>query len=292
MSLTITPEMIHELHEYGQRGADAAIVLTCDGWKVRVITGNAPAGYTAMTAYDVDSWLDGGDIDDDAAAALAEGDGSADGREYYAIPTDDAGGADTRWQVVVPDDDATSDGYGSAWWDAWAFDQDTAAQLIVPGRDLEQGLAETDLWATAGGRWVIHHTDPQRDIDEWHELDDADAAKFAYDHHDAVGDDAPVLLQAAAMSRRLVELMRGPRMPIEHDPVVAKAAAYRRLDAATRTFHDVRTISDLLRATVLKDLRAERGTAARIVDRCFNTQAEAAAHVGIKQGTFNELLAS
>lgn len=287
MSLNITPDMIHELHERTARADQTGIVLTDEGWQVETWTqGNPYAGLIALTAQDVYGWLDGTEFDDDAAEALATGQDYRIRSETGTVG-EPAPGTDYRIAVDATGEDAQE--WESAWW----FDFATARELVgVPRGDLNRGRAAS-LWQTSEGTYLlrIRSVWEGEQGDRWQPISLAAAVEHVYDVELALlADDLPAELEAATLAAQLVAVMAAPQPGYNSDPEVADAMARRRLGEATGVVHGTRALSDLLRQRVLSDLKRERAAAAGVVVRACGGNEAAAQHLGMAYQTLANLL--
>ncbi|MEU4513193.1 helix-turn-helix domain-containing protein [Nonomuraea wenchangensis] len=296
MNLNITPDLVTELYEYGQqtgRPAETALILTSRGWDTTVVIGGRGIHYdgdptlTPLTAQGIYDWLDGNEMDDDCAAALAQPDmpGSS-----YRIP-DEYGDYDTtpnpRWDVHVVT--GTTDERGDTvhdWQDAFWFDANQAEQIIAPGK------TGHSLWRTTSGRWLDHHEG------DWTEVPMTHVAEWAYSarEDDLAGEpnEWHPLVSAARAARQLADAFTVPKIPTVptgyFDQVESRPKEV--LDEAADVVLGIPAITEhLLKKVVLPDLRNVRSLSADIVVEAFDgNQSAAARHLGMSQSTLNKML--
>lgn len=267
--LTITPNLIAELHNAAQRGANAGLMLTSEGWEVRSWIDTSEIHHpVAMTAEDLSVLLDGEPLDKDLAAELASG--AATSADYQVRDEDgeiSSPAADADVVVALTSPDNEDGGWAGAWW----FDANNARELVGEQKeDRERGKAES-LWITAAGRYVVRldsvingeHT-------VWYEISEDDAAAFLYDApglaETTQGADLPVLVRAARLARELADLITPP--PGRTIPGEYGTTDYRvDHELATERFAAAGIIGDLVRTRVTADLRTVRATIARQVHR-------------------------
>lgn len=279
MSLNITPELVRELHELGQRANDAAIVLTSGGWEVHAVVDQVPYPM-AFTAQDISlslaagidyvEDLDGetieamldGPLDDDTAAAMADGGG---GEITYKIFHEDGderlpGDADV---AVAFSQNPLND--TEPWADAWWFNLDTARELIQAPHERDGHGNRESLWITAEGRYVLC-VDTIWGVSDifWYQLSPNEAAQWLYDApEDRVveHEDEPMLVTAARTARALTASITAP--PTRR-VATSDTTGYTVTDAdhAITAFWAAAAISDLVRTRVLSDLRCTRADAA------------------------------
>ncbi|MGW0485771.1 hypothetical protein [Nonomuraea sp. NPDC003214] len=296
MNLNITPALITELYEYGQqtgRPADTVIILTPQGWDTKVLVNGTGPAYDddptlwPITAQGIYDWLDGEEIDDDCAEALASP--GEPGRDDYSIPNEHGDHDATphpSWNVQVVT--GATDKYGDVvhdWRDAFWFNVDDATQIT----ETDSGHS---LWRTAGGRWLRLHGD------QWTELQREDAAEWAYNTapNDLLGDvdEQDPLVKAAQAARLLASAFAAPEVPTAStgyfNNVDRRPGDVR--DEAADTFHAIPAITEhLMKQVVLPSLRGIRAQAAQIVVDSFNgNQSAAARHLGVNQSTLNKML--
>ncbi len=296
MDLTITPDLIAELYaryERSGRPEETAIVLTEDGWEVRVDTEDHPYP-VAITAAGLLDYLGGeefeGDLADEVSAALCEPDPS---RASYNV-RDERGGlqppSDNDHVVVVGGNVAEldhGDEYYGSWAGAWWFDHRAARALVTSSpRELDEGETES-LWITATGRYVACvESRVGGTYTWWYELDDTQVSERVFDtpeDRDGDMDNPPTLVVAARLARDLVDTI-APR------PASGDRAAD--IDQAMAVVQVGGVLSELLRSRALSALRQHRGRAAHRLVSLLGTQEDAAEQVGLKQSTLSGLINS
>lgn len=302
IALAVDVDMVRDLFDSAARADQTGVVLTADGWDVHVAPGGLPRRYTAMTGEDVAAYHGGDEeFDPELGRILADG----DPHTSYVVPVeDDDFYAGAHWQVAF-DDEQDGD-----WSTAWAFDLD-AATLLIGEATGPRGLRETgtssQLWITAGGRYLAHlyRTSGEIHLEQWVELDRNAACAYAYrvrfgdqphghagDPDRLVCDDAglPPLIRAAWLAGELAETLAAPTIRDDSDPLVRRARAWKHRDEAAESFHGNRAAAQLLRNTVLGDLREQRARAAAVVADGFDRDHFAAAdHLGVSPTTLDHL---
>ncbi|WP_158888037.1 hypothetical protein [Amycolatopsis anabasis] len=265
MDLDITPGLIRELHTRGQT-ARVGVALTDTGWHVLGIPDGIPYP-VAITDQDVDAWLDGTELDNATAEALAQSP-----HEIYPYRVCDETGRDTTpapgadVRVVTTAPDAAEDNPDPAWAGAWWFDLNQATELLSAPRTLQQGTAEA-LWHTTSGRFVVQH-DSIVGLDHTlcHEATLADVAHRIYQAPDdlvAVDPDRqPAVMRAALAARELVDALPTPR---GHWVSYSDTSGYWRVDdpdLAAASFAAAGVLGNLITSAVLPDLHTVRSTTA------------------------------
>ncbi|MEU8279794.1 hypothetical protein ACFYOK_04650 [Microbispora bryophytorum] len=303
MNWNITAAMVTELTEHHGRADETGIILTPDGWEVATWAGRRQdSALVAMTKDDTYGWMDGDELDQDDAEALATS-------EDHRIPDEDGTygdpAEDANPQVVtgtwtgrlLPSETDFQGEAETSWQDAWWFDQAKAVQLIdEKTREYAESGTASSLWRTPGGRYVMH-TRTLRDgyHETWTELGHTQIAEWAY----AAGDEMceveqPPVVVAARAARTIADALIPPRVPwFDGDMGERFHRADRVMDEAAEIVHSAAAISDLLRLTVAPQLRAHRSAAARAVELAHDgNQTEAAAWLGMGRSTFAKLLPS
>lgn len=318
MSLHITTADIYDLAEHATHNTsrpaeEIGITLGPNGWSVAA----APTGWphpnlVAVTAADIHAWCDGEPLDDTIADALTTP-APPDG-DTYAIP--DEGGATTSpstgasWQVITGSllSAPTGGQFEAAldWRGAYWIDSDTLTELVPRsahdyGRD---GTGRTEsLWLTPGGRYVallesrhIGEFVSVSDAEVWVEVPLDVATIMTYQSADRVADPAllPPPLAAAWHAAQLTAQLTAQLAATNVSPEPGPAAQQRHrrvLREQTETVHATRVLSELLRGTVLAELRRHRAQAARSVVAAHDgSQATAAAHLRMHVSTLSNLI--
>jgi len=296
--LGITPEMILDLYEHDHVSADkVGIVLTDSGWSIETWPGQPHAPeLVAFTRDDLYAWADGTELTEDDAEAILDG---AD----FRIPGEDGeyreprpgetpqvvvGRLDGRWAI----DEAGRRGevvYDRA--GAWWFDYNTATLIIEPDR--APGGDVHSLYLTAGGRWVwLRHSVRGYPHDEWGELTPDQVAEWVYYRPDLVNQsaDLPPLVEAALKARELVDILKAPKVRWFGDGAQRWHRADLVLDESTHLVRAAGAVSELLRRTVLADIRGHRADAARNVILASGGQEQGAEELGISRATLANLV--
>lgn len=274
MNLTITPDLVRELAGHPGDAHQVGIVLRAGGWDVDSgVRDGHPL--VALTGDAIVAWLgsdDPGDLDDEAIAALTWPD--AYDRTDYTIRDEDGDAVDPdagdiqvvthRW-AGTPD---LGEDEPAAWADAWAFDLDKATLVIT---EENRGHVATELWVTAGGRYVQRtRSEWAGGSEHWTEMGADRAVRLGYDaDDDRVTGNATVLIQAARHARAIVDILT---------PEATGGAGTDR--EAAELVGAIRAAGDLLRNVVSSDLRERRADAARLVVAAFGGhQQNAADHI-------------
>jgi len=297
--LTITPEMILDLYEYDNVSADkVGIVLTDEGWSIETWLGQPrDPELVAFTRDDLYAWADGTELTEDDAEAILDDVGEdfrifhEDGEYREPRPGETpqvvVGRLDGRWAI----DEAGRRGEivydrEQAWW----FDYTTATLIIEPDR---AGGDVHSLYLTAGGRWVwLRHSVRGYPHDEWVELTPDQVAEWVYYRPDLVNQsaDLPPLVEAALKARELVDLLEPPRVRWYKDGERRYHRADLVRDESVRLVRAAGAVSELLRRTVLADIRGHRADAARNVVLACDGQEQAAEKLGISRATLANLV--
>lgn len=293
MDLRITPELVTELHDATERGVRAdevGIVLTDEGWRVHTWIDRV-AWPVAMTGADVDGFCSG-DLDVAFDAEIAEA--LASDTPGHVVDEDGAvrePGEDEQPAVVtavvrltdrdpetgdyVHDEAEGVDSGADTWW----FDMNTARQIIDSAdREFNEGRT-TELWVTAGGRYVLRTwTRFAGEADgAWSEVPVELAVDMVYTAEpDRVAEALPATLAAAWHLARAAEQIEAPRLAPD-DPAVMEGRARRRENEAAEVFAAARVLTDLSRYRLTPDLRNQRARAGRVVIRAYGGNVSAAA---------------
>ncbi|WP_157405118.1 hypothetical protein [Actinopolyspora halophila] len=296
--LVVTADMICDLVNYnpGLEAREVAIALGEQGWDV-CVTVNGTPGPVLMTAEDAYAFLGGGSemLDEEDGDELAEALATPDPKDApcgaYRIPREDGSlgepDPEVDYRVVagemsLADEFNDLDEQGWDWDEAWWFDLDRATRLVeeIPGA-IDRGAAY-ELWLTEGGSYVVR----TRSIgaghpgSQWSYMPAEEASRWMYRlEDDRIDHDAlPLLMRAARNAAELVEQLVVPELPAI-DPQARRAAARQREDQAAETFEQARVLSELLRNTVLADIKQARFESARVVLRAHDGDRNAAGDV-------------
>ncbi|MFJ2629231.1 hypothetical protein ACIO6T_39210 [Streptomyces sp. NPDC087532] len=268
MSWTITPELVVELSECNGDPTQIGIVLGANGWERDVCPSGIESGrLTALTLETVRTWLDGTEMDDEAAEAIATVE------DFRILREDDSPtppGEDTEWAVItgaVTDHEhfaeVTADDV--PWERARWFD--TAAATFVLDADpgtMRAGHGFT-LWCTDHGQGVAQIWNSRAvGNGQWATCTKSRAAELIYaaDEELINAGDLPLLARAARAARELADLMDYP-VPDQHlGPERREALADRQRAAAISHEGTARAIGDLVRTRTTADIRRGRQGAA------------------------------
>ncbi|MEV0677704.1 hypothetical protein AB0I60_14390 [Actinosynnema sp. NPDC050436] len=230
----IDPGLVPALHEAVRRGAPperTGIRVTARGWAVGEWTGES-AYPVALTGADLPDASDGLDVG--AAARLCAP--AEPGRSHYGIP-------DEQGDVLpCPEAGTVFVTGGQPWTRAWWFERAGARRVV---REAPRGDGVESVWLTPGGAYVAERARPD---EVWTELSPDEAVRRVYEagaEHDE--DDSTDLVRAARHAR---------------DAVAALTGGLTDLPGAVATGETARALSDLVRTTVVADLRAARARAA------------------------------
>ncbi len=263
--LGITAALITELHDYGQRASEAVIALTSSGWYVRSNDDNPfPA---VVTAEDITvEWLDDEtnpgntvDLDDDTAAEIAAA------YAHLTIPHEDGSTYSPGTATVVIafpgdlhglDSDDTDAPHGAFW-----FDLNTARELVRETTTDPAREQSESLWRTAGGAYVVHvECSLGGRHDYWYDVTETEAAQRLYQaDEDTVATLNGPLETAARHARDLVEALRGSIPQVRR---ISADLSRTDVEAAADVVAVAGILSELVRTTILPDLRAARAKAA------------------------------
>jgi len=293
MNIAITPDLIIDLLDHHGPRDKTGIILTEDGWEVGAWTDLQPSGLVALTKEDAAAYL-GADTPEEAHPDVVE----ALAAEYGGYQVVDENGELTtppadadpqvvtaRWQGSLFDENSGDETYGPG--EAWYFDLNTAVKLVQE--------KHASLWRTAGGRYVRRHFSPgafHLHRWTWVEMDHSQVAEWAYAAPDAIADDVPLppVIAAARAARAIVDAMEPPAIPWVEVGGIRDYHADKVVSEAREIVHSAAAISDLLRRTVASQLRGHRARAARVVERAFGRQEDAAQWLGMGRGTFAKLV--
>jgi hypothetical protein len=303
MHLNISATLVRELADYAartRRPSQTGLVLTADGWDTAVWTTPHAPGPVAITAEDVDAYMDGDDLDDDCAEALTRPDPS-EGSSFEILHEDGIArtpGDGQEPQVVVgvldgpvlPGEHGISE-IEEGWTDAFWFDLNAARELIAEDRAYARGDAPRgySLYITEGGRYVMQVRSRWEGEASysWVAITAQQAAEWVYGaDEDRVADEdtLPMVLAAALHARRVLDAITVPSIDGYSDPDARSGAAWRSRDAAAEAVTAAGIMATFVREDLAKDLRRKRGQATRVVVTAFGgNQTRAAEHLGISQ---------
>ncbi|RJL19405.1 hypothetical protein [Bailinhaonella thermotolerans] len=307
MNLNITPDLIRDLADHHRADDTTGIILTADGWEIDTWVEPHPPGPLALTAADVHTYTDGGDLDDDCARALAVPAGDPHGYTSYEITHEDGTTRtprdDEQAQVVtgrlmdggvLPDEHGHAGEIADDWRGAYWFDHTRARRLLT--RERRDHPRSHSLYLTEGGRYVmlIRSRWAGEAPESWTEITPQAAAEWAYgaDEDDMCDPDQwPMLLTAARRARDVLEAITIPQIRTS-DPARREAAVWQAQSHAIEASHAGGIIASLVREQLAADLRRARGEATRlVVEACDGNQSEAARRLDISQSIVNRLIA-
>lgn len=297
MSWNITPELVVELSESRGEPARTGLVLGAAGWESDVCSsGLKPGPLTALTLETVQLWLDGTEMDDEAAEALAS-------TEDYRILREDgsttAPGEDTAWAVIT----GSLTDHGSIaqveaedihWEAARWFDASAAVLVLNANSDTLREGHGFALWRTEHGQWVAQiWTRGGTGDGQWATCTESQAAELIYaaDGELVPDGDLPLLARAARAARELADLMDYPAPEPHLDPERSEGLAWRQRAAAISHEKTARAIGDLVRTRTTADIRRGRQSAAYTLYLANGRNvAETHSTLGLSRTTFLGLL--
>lgn len=176
MTLSITIELIRELNESVTTRHETGIVLTPEGWEVRVMPDGIPAELIAITADELDDITAHTDepinvILNSVVAGLKSSGCTVRTEE----PIDD----DANVRVVSPHDAV------GMWRHSWAFDISKATDFSKATKIIDWSVDvfedPEELWRTSSGTYVVRDRSSSsgRFSETWHEMTDDQAWRLA-----------------------------------------------------------------------------------------------------------------